>query len=89
MRDMKKAFTLVELMIVVAILGILAAIVIPEFQSHSEQASESAAKETLRTIRQQIEYFQNLIFQRQIRDIDKIYTRMILIGTYDLGCEFL
>ena len=57
MRDIKKAFTLVELMIVVAILGIMAAIVIPEFQSHSEQASESAAKDTLRAVRQQIEYY--------------------------------
>ncbi|MCK5175798.1 MAG: prepilin-type N-terminal cleavage/methylation domain-containing protein [Planctomycetes bacterium] len=54
---MKKAFTLVELMIVVAILGIMAAIVIPAFQGNSEQASESAAKETLRTLRQQIEYY--------------------------------
>ena len=48
---MKKAFTLVELMIVVAILGIVAAIIVPKFQGHSQQAKESAAKENLRILR--------------------------------------
>lgn len=45
-------FSLVELLIVVAILGILAAIVIPEFQNHSQQAKEAAAKENLRIFRE-------------------------------------
>lgn len=48
------AFTLVELMIVVAILGILAAIVLPEFQSHSQKAKEAAAKDNLRILREAI-----------------------------------
>jgi len=52
-----KAFTLVELMIVVAILGILAAIVIPEFQGHIQQAKESAAKDNLRLLRETIERY--------------------------------
>jgi len=47
-------FTLVELMIVVSILGILAAIVIPEFQGHIQKARESAAKDTLRIFREAI-----------------------------------
>jgi general secretion pathway protein G len=50
-------FTLVELMIVVAILGILAAIVIPEFQGHQLQAKEAAAKDNLRILRQAIESY--------------------------------
>lgn len=54
---MKKAFTLVEVLIVVAILGILAAIAIPQFQSHSQQAKEAAAKDNLRILRQQIEVY--------------------------------
>jgi len=51
---MKKAFTLVEILIVVAILGILAAIVLPTVQDHIQQARESAAKDTLRILRNAI-----------------------------------
>ena len=47
----RRAFTLVEVLIVVAILGILAAIVMPEVQGYTEKAKESAAKENLRQIR--------------------------------------
>ena len=54
---MKKAFTLVEVLIVVATLGIIAAIVLPQFRSHSQQAKEAAAKDNLRILRQQIELY--------------------------------
>jgi prepilin-type N-terminal cleavage/methylation domain-containing protein len=54
---MNKSFTLVEVLIVVAILGILAAIVLPQFQSHTQQARESAAKENLRILRNAIELY--------------------------------
>ena len=51
------AFTLVELMLVVAILGILAAIVLPQLSANTLQAKESAAKDTLSTWRGQIEMY--------------------------------
>jgi prepilin-type N-terminal cleavage/methylation domain-containing protein len=54
---MNKAFSLVELMIVVAVLGILAAIVVPQFQSHTTDAKASAAKANLRTLRGAIELY--------------------------------
>jgi prepilin-type N-terminal cleavage/methylation domain-containing protein len=54
---MKKSFTLVEILIVVAILGILAAIVLPTLQGHIQQAKESAAKDTLRILRNIIELY--------------------------------
>jgi general secretion pathway protein G len=44
-------------MIVVSILGILAAIVLPHFQDHQRQAREAAAKDILRTVRGQIELY--------------------------------
>ncbi|MEM9420224.1 MAG: prepilin-type N-terminal cleavage/methylation domain-containing protein [Planctomycetota bacterium] len=53
-----KGFTLVEILIVVVILGILAAIVIPQFTSASEAAKASSIQTQLQTIRSQIELYQ-------------------------------
>lgn len=52
-----RAFTLVEILIVVVILGILAAIVIPQFTSASEEAQVGNVQTQLQTIRSQIELF--------------------------------
>ena len=54
---MKKAFTFIELLIVVAVLGILAAIVLPEFREYSQKAKESNAKANLRILRNAIERY--------------------------------
>ncbi len=51
----RRAFTLIEILIVVVILGILAAIVIPQFTDASQQAMESSVVTQLQTIRSQIE----------------------------------
>ena len=54
---MKKGFTVVELIIIAAILGIMAAIVVPMFQSHSSQAKQSVGMDNLRTLRSAIELY--------------------------------
>lgn len=54
---MKKAFTLVEILIVVAILGILAAIVLPILKGNIAEAKESTAKDNLRILRNIIELY--------------------------------
>ena len=51
---MKNGFTLIELMIVVAILGIVSALAFPMFQDHISQARESAAASSLHVLRSQI-----------------------------------
>ncbi len=57
-KAIKKGFTLVEILIVVVILGILAAIVIPQFTSASESAKRSSVISQLHTIRSQLELAQ-------------------------------
>ena len=53
----KSGFTLVEILIVVVILGILAAIVIPQFTEASTEAKLSSLCTDLQTLRSQIELF--------------------------------
>ncbi|HVT79809.1 MAG TPA: prepilin-type N-terminal cleavage/methylation domain-containing protein [Phycisphaerae bacterium] len=58
-RSAKRAFTLVEILIVVIILGILAAIVIPQFANASSDARVSNLRTTLNNVRNQIEVFKS------------------------------
>jgi type II secretion system protein G len=53
----RKGFTLVEILIVVVILGILAAIVIPQFTNASTEAKESNLKSNLQSVRAQLELY--------------------------------
>ena len=56
-RTHKGGFTLVEILIVVIILGILAAIVIPQFTSASQDARKNSLTSQLQTIRSQVELY--------------------------------
>jgi len=57
MMKAKSGFTLVEILIVVVILGILAAIVIPQFTEASTEAKTSSLCTDLQTVRSQIELY--------------------------------
>ena len=56
-RTTKRGFTLVEILIVVIILGILAAIVIPQFTSASQDARKNSLVSQLQTVRSQVELY--------------------------------
>lgn len=57
MKAKNSGFTLVEILIVVVILGILAAIVIPQFTEASTEAKTSSLCTDLQTMRSQIELY--------------------------------
>jgi general secretion pathway protein G len=54
----QRAFTLVELLLVLVILGILAAIVIPKFSGRTEQAKKAAASTQISTFRTALDAFE-------------------------------
>jgi general secretion pathway protein G len=56
-RQTRKGFTLIEILIVVIILGILAAIVIPQFTNASKDAKKSSLVTMVQSLRSQVALF--------------------------------
>jgi general secretion pathway protein G len=57
MRNVRKAFTLIEILIVVVILGILAAIVVPQFASATKDSQAGNLQAQLGTLNRQIQLY--------------------------------
>jgi general secretion pathway protein G len=53
----QSAFTLIELLLVVVILGILAAVAIPQFTDSSQEARASSLQSNLAVLRNAVEYY--------------------------------
>jgi general secretion pathway protein G len=67
----RSAFTLVELLLVLVILGILAAIVIPRFAGRSEQAKEQAAVTQISSLTTALNNFEvdNGFYPKSLNDL--------------------
>lgn len=96
MRRTPKAFTLVEILIVVIVLGILAAIVVPQFTDASSDAKASSLETNKQIVRGQIELYRIqhdgnyptlANFVDQMTKASKVDGSTAAVGTsgYDLG----
>ncbi|MBT4768330.1 MAG: prepilin-type N-terminal cleavage/methylation domain-containing protein [Phycisphaerae bacterium] len=61
LRRAARGFTLIEILIVVVILGILAAVIIPQFTNAADDASVSSARTQLQTMRSQVELYRSQV----------------------------
>ena len=77
----KKGFTLIELMIVVAIIGILAAIAIPQFAQLISKSQEGATKGNLGTIRSALSIYYG--------DTEGRYPEGANLGVLTTGSKYL
>lgn len=57
-RSHQRAFTLIELLLVLVILGVLAAIVVPKFSGRTEQARQTAAQSQISTFGTALDAFE-------------------------------
>src|SRR3954469_12888331 len=64
----RRAFTLIEILIVLVILGILATIVVPQFSNASMTARENTLKDELRYLRTQV-----VVYKAQHHDVPPGY----------------
>jgi len=87
----RSAFTLVELMIVVIILGILAAVVVPQFSDASTDARLSSLTTNLQTIRGQLELYKlqhNGNYPALDTFVDQMTKKTLKDGTVSTSGEF-
>lgn len=78
-RRRREAFTLIELMIVIAIIGVLAAIAVPNFQAARRRANVRACYANQKTIAGAVEMY-NLDFNTDVATLSGLTTTLVTEG---------
>jgi general secretion pathway protein G len=81
MGSRRHAFTLIEILIVVALLAILAATIMPQFSNSTKDAEESSAAFSLQGLRSQIEVYKAQHSGQPPATLDKLTARTNAQGT--------
>jgi general secretion pathway protein G len=71
LRIRRRAFTLVEMLLVITIIGILAALVIPKMVGRSEQARQTAVRADLSSVKTALDAFEvdNGYYPKSLQDL--------------------
>lgn len=87
MRRSSRGFTLVELLVVVVIIGVLAAVAIPKFQSTKGKANAASLKSDLRNLAtaQEAYFYENLTYTTNIANLNLTLTRGVTITWGTVG----
>ena len=73
-RQNRRAFTIVEILVVVVIIALLAGLIVPKFAGRLGQTKQSVAKMNITKIEQAIDIFY-YDYDRYPRDLDELVTR--------------
>jgi prepilin-type N-terminal cleavage/methylation domain-containing protein len=87
--NMKKGFTLIELMVVVVIIGILAAIAIPNFISMQKRAKEASVKNNMHTMQLAAEDFATLSEGIYAADCAQTVTQAVPAGLGIVNLKYI
>jgi len=86
MKNRRNAFTLIEVLIVVVIMAVLAATIIPQFASSTEDAKKSQQDFNLHTLRSQIELYRvqhSGVYPKIDNNLEQLTSKTKSDGTVD------